>query len=206
MLNAAAIVHTLRGMNKITLLLTVLMLAGCAGDGPGILGGGNSAPDTEKPSDTTKPDGEGTGSDAADEPDTDTRTQEAPETTAPPPADTARTVEEFDTTTPEERAEAAAPAPEPAPTPAPEAAGDGRLGTTVASIGAADEPGFWIKTPLVSEGGSGRLFYPASGRTVQVQLIPSGGSSGAGSQVSLAALRLLDAPLDGLPELVVYRN
>lgn len=194
-------------MNKVTLLLTVLMLAGCAGDGPGITGGGNSAPDAEKPNaNDTKPatDGEGNAAETDSGNDAPERTPEAPVTTAPPPAEDARTVEEFDTTTPEERAEAAAPAP--APTPTPEAAGDGRLGTTVASIGAADEPGFWIKTPLVSEGGSGRLFYPASGRTVQVQLIPSGGSAGSGSQVSLAALRLLDAPLDGLPELVVYRN
>ncbi len=120
-------------------------------------------------------------------------------TTPPPPPQNARTVEEFDTTTPEERAAAAAPPPAPAPT-----SGEGRLGTTVASLGAADEPGFWIKTPLVKERQPGRLFYAASGRNVQVQLIPSGGSGG--SQVSLAAMRLLDAPLDGLPEIVVYTN
>ncbi len=120
--------------------------------------------------------------------------------TAPPPPETARTVEEFDTTTPEERAAAAA------PDPAPAAGGDGRLGTTVASLGAAEEPGFWIKTPLVSQPTPGRLFYAASGRNVQVQLLPSGGASGSGSQVSLAAMRLLDAPLDGLPELVVFTN
>ena len=59
---------------------------------------------------------------------------------------------------------------------------------------------------MVSERRAGRLFYAASGRSVQVQLIPSGGASGSGSSVSLAAMRLLDAPLEGLPELVVYAN
>ena len=112
-----------------------------------------------------------------------------------PPAD-ARTVEQFDTTTDEQRAAAAAP----------EASADGRLGTTVASLGDPNEPGFWIKTPLVSEPAAGRLFYAPSGRSVQVQLLPSGGEPGSGSQVSLAALRLLDAPLAGLPELEVYVN
>ncbi len=116
---------------------------------------------------------------------------------APAPAPTPATPK------PEPTVTAEAPTPAPAPAPAPAAAGDGRLGTTVASIGSADEPGFWIKTPLVSANASGRLFYPESGRTVQVQLIPG---SGSGSQVSLAALRLLDAPLDGQPELVVYQN
>ena len=119
-----------------------------------------------------------------------------------PPAASARTVEEFDTTTPEARAVAAAPA-VPA---APARTGDGRLGTTVASLGAADDPGFWIKTPLVKERQSGRLYYAATGRNVQVQLIPLDGSSASGSQVSLAAMRLLDAPLTGLPEIVVYAN
>ncbi|WP_253913413.1 hypothetical protein [Pseudoruegeria sp. HB172150] len=208
-------------MKQTTLLIAALALAGCGGGAntagdTGLFGGGATGPAGEPLSAI----------------DPATTNLEAPEeiqegiisdaelsavTNAPPPSADARTVEDYDTTTPEQREAAAAPAPvitsPPATTTttetttaAPEAAGDGRLGTTVASIGSPEEPGFWIKTPLVSENASGRLFYPASGRTVQVQLIPSGGASGSGSQVSLAALRLLDAPLDGLPELVVYRN
>ena len=195
-------------MKRTSLLLTGLLLAGCAGEGPGLFGG-NTAPDTptNTPAETPNPDGGGNDSSTTDTNrtnDTNTTTTtrvEPPVVVAPPPPDTARTPEQFDTTTPEQREEAVAP-----PPPTNNTAGDGRLGTTVASIGAADEPGFWIKTPLVSSQASGRLFYPASGRTVQVQLIPSGGGTGSGSQVSLAALRLLDAPLDGLPELVVYQN
>jgi len=194
-------------MKRITLLLTLLSLAGCAGEGPGLFGG-NNAPDTPTNKTSETPDTDGTGTTGnTDTTQTDTTTTPvreeppAPVVVAPPPPDTARTPEQFDTTTPEQREEAVV-----TPPPTTSTAGDGRLGTTVASIGAADEPGFWIKTPLVNAQSSGRLFYPASGRTVQVQLIPSGGGSGSGSQVSLAALRLLDAPLDGLPELVVYQN
>ena len=90
-----------------------------------------------------------------------------------------------------------------APVPAPTS--DGRLGTTTASLGDPNEPGFWVKTPLVTSPQSGRVVYVNSGRSVQVQLIPAG-SAGGGSQISVAAMRLLEAPLTGLPELVVYNN
>lgn len=214
-------------MKRTILLVSALALSACA-QGPGLFNG-NAAPDpaatpnanatdpnatdpnadpnaantdtAQNNSDTNTNTNTNTTTVATNTPTvTTTVTPPVVETPAPPPPETARTVEEFDTTTPEQRDVAVV------ETPAPETAGDGRLGTTVASIGAADEPGFWIKTPLVNAQASGRLFYPASGRTVQVQLIPSGGASGSGSQVSLAALRLLDAPLDGLPELVVYQN
>ncbi|NBD29495.1 MAG: D-galactarate dehydratase, partial [Alphaproteobacteria bacterium] len=46
--------------------------------------------------------------------------------------------------------------------------------------------------------------YPAAGTSIAVELRPSGGAPGAGSQVSLAAMRLLEAPLTGLPELVLF--
>ena len=81
---------------------------------------------------------------------------------------------------------------------------DGRIGTTIASLGDPAEGGFWVKTALVSAPTSGRVVYVNSGRSVQVQLIPLDGPAGGGSQISLAAMRLLDAPLTGLPELVVY--
>ena len=105
----------------------------------------------------------------------------------------------FDSAMPGERSAALEP-------PATAAADDGRLGTTIASLGDPAEAGFWIRTPLVTEPAPGRVVYPISGRSVQVQLIPSGGVAGSGSQVSLAAMRLLDAPLTELPELVVYLN
>lgn len=114
-------------------------------------------------------------------------------TTADPVPETARTVEEFDTTTTADRAKAAQAAP-----------GGRDLGLTIASLGAAGEPGFWLKTPLVSAPGKGRVVYPASGKEVQVDLIPIEGPATAGSRMSLAALRLIDAPLAGLPEVRVF--
>ncbi|SFP70769.1 hypothetical protein [Tranquillimonas alkanivorans] len=113
---------------------------------------------------------------------------------APPPPPAARTAEEFDTTTPEQRAAAAAPA----------QGGETRLGETVASLGDPGEPGLWIRTPLVEARQPGRIEYPATGKSAQVDLIPRDGPATAGSQVSLAALRLLEAPLTDLPTLVVY--
>ncbi|PRY25961.1 hypothetical protein CLV78_10152 [Aliiruegeria haliotis] len=119
---------------------------------------------------------------------------DAPGTDSPPPPPSARTVEQFDTTTGAER-QAAAAAP---------ATGAARLGTTVASLGDPTDPGFWAETGLVSEPRQGRLEYPASGQSVQVELRPSGGAPGSGTRVSLPALRVLEAPLTGLPELVVF--
>ena len=83
---------------------------------------------------------------------------------------------------------------------------DGRIGTTIASLGDPAEAGFWVKTSLVSAPTKGRVVYVSSGRSVQVDLIPLDGPAGGGSQISLAAMRLLDAPLTGLPELVVYKS
>lgn len=117
----------------------------------------------------------------------------APDQTPPPPPPAARTVEQFDTTTTQQRVAAASPQ-----------TGGARLGVTVASLGDPTEPGFWAKTPLVSKVTPGRLEYGATGKSVQVELRPSGGAAGSGSQVSLAALRVLEAPLTALPELVVH--
>lgn len=114
---------------------------------------------------------------------------------APAPPPSARTAEEFDTTDQATRAAAVAGAQE---------AGARRLGTTIGALGSAAEPGIWIKTPLVTEVTPGRVDYPAAGTSIAVELRPSGGAPGAGSQVSLAAMRLLEAPLTGLPELVLF--
>ena len=113
--------------------------------------------------------------------------------TAPLPANR-RTAEDFDTTTPEERAVAVAAA-EQAP-----AASERSLGTAVASLGDATDPGLWVKTPLVSAVTQGRVAYPAKGTTTLVELRPGTGAT----QVSLAALRLLDAPLTDLPTVELF--
>lgn len=109
----------------------------------------------------------------------------------------ARTVEEFDTTTAEQRSEAVAGATG--------VGGENDLGRTVASLGSPTEPGFWLKTPLVSKPSKGRVVYPATGKSVSVDLIPIEGPKTAGSRMSLPAMRLIEAPLTGLPEVQVFR-
>ena len=112
---------------------------------------------------------------------------------APPPPPGAVTAEAFDTTTEEDRAEALA---------APEPAAERTLGTTVATLGAPSDPGIWLKTPLVDAVTEGRVDY--EGRSVNLELRPSGGEAGSGSQLSLPAMRLLEAPLAGVLELTVF--
>lgn len=80
------------------------------------------------------------------------------------------------------------------------------LGTTIASLGDPNSAGLWVRTPLVSQPTHGYVHSPTSNRSVRVELIPGGGVAGGGSQVSLAAMRLLDAPLGQLLELAVYQN
>jgi hypothetical protein len=104
---------------------------------------------------------------------------------APRPPRTARTVEQFDTTTAEQRARAAS------------VSGGTSLGTTVASLGDPAAPGFWIETPLVTEAGRGRVVY--QGNSVEVDLRP-----GPSSRLSLGALRVLGAPLTDLAEVEVF--
>ena len=84
--------------------------------------------------------------------------------------------------------------------------GSGLLGTTIASLGDPNRPGLWVRTPLVSAPVQGRVRYAVGDRSAQVELIPSGGVEGSGSQISLAAMRLLQAPLGRLLELDVYRE
>lgn len=112
----------------------------------------------------------------------------------PPPA--ARTVEDFDVTTSAERVAAAAPPAEPA--------GERRLGTTVASLGDPSRAGFWLETPLVSSPEQGRVVFPATGKSAQVELIPIDGPATGGSRISLAAMRLIEAPLTDLPVIEVF--
>ncbi len=107
----------------------------------------------------------------------------------------AKTAEDFDVTTAQERAEAAA---------VPVEGGEKRLGLSVASLGDPTQAGFWIKTPLVDAPGKGRVVYPGNGKSVQVDLIPIEGAETAGSRLSLAAFRIIEAPLTELPEVEVF--
>ena len=116
---------------------------------------------------------------------------EAPKLVVRPPAN-ARTAAQFDTTSTAEREAAKAAAPK---------AGETRLGTTVATLGPAAETGIWLKTSLVSSVTPGRVTGP-NGKSINVELRPAGG---AGTQISLAALRLLELPLTAMPSLTVYR-
>ena len=115
-------------------------------------------------------------------------------TPPPPPPPAARTVEEFDTTDAEDRAAAVA-------EPVEEGAA---LGNTIASLGNPADPGIWLSTPLVSELTPGRIEW--QGNSVNLELRPSGGAAGSGSEISLAAMRLLEAPLTDLPEITVFAN
>ncbi len=111
---------------------------------------------------------------------------------APPPPDAARTAEDFDTTTRDQRVAAST-----------NAATDGderALGDVVASLGDVTEPGLWLKTALVRAEVPGRVEDPATGRSVLVRLVPADG----GSRLSLAAFRILDLPLTDLPTLAVF--
>lgn len=111
----------------------------------------------------------------------------------------ARTVDQFDTTSVEEKRAAQGAAR------AAQTGGAGRsLGRTIASLGDPARPGLWIETPLVSAAGRGRVVYPTNGKAVELDLIPINGPRTAGSRMSLAALRVIDAPLTDLPEVEVY--
>ncbi len=156
--------------------LLVLALAGCAAPSAGPPGGGPPAP-VAMPA--TQAEVEAVVSTAG-------RSRAVPQG--------ARTAEAFDTTTEAERAIAKAAAAEP-----PESA-EQALGTTVASLGDPADPGLWLATPLVSGTRPGRLVYPETGESVLVELRPASGAT----RISLAAIRLLGAPLAGLPEIEVY--
>lgn len=114
---------------------------------------------------------------------------------ARPPAG-ARTADALDTTTAEQRAEASKPAD----------AGAKSLGTTVASLGSATEPGLWMKTPLVKSEMQGRVTNPATGKSSTVELIPLDGPASGGSRMSLSALRLIGASLTDLTKVEVSTN
>ncbi len=73
---------------------------------------------------------------------------------------------------------------DPAPTPA------GRLGETVATLGDPTRPGLWLETPLVSTETPGRV-VAENGNSLDLTLLPIEGDAGAGSRLSLAAMRAI---------------
>lgn len=77
----------------------------------------------------------------------------------------------------------------------------GELGSTIVSLGAAGEPGMWLKTPLVDHEQKGRVYH--NGLWLAVTLIPIEGEATAGSRMSLAAMRALELPLTELTEVRV---
>ncbi len=123
-----------------------------------------------------------------------TRPEARPEAVAgAAPGAAGRTAAAFDRASPTERAAAQA--------------GAGQagafLGETLASLGAPGETGFWLLTGLVRKPMQGRVEI-ATGQSVGVELRPSGREPGAGSQISLSAMRALDLPLTSLPTLRVF--
>lgn len=119
-------------------------------------------------------------------------TSAAQQTAESLPTAPANTAEALDTTTQEQRRAAQA-----------RPAGGAVLGLTVMSLGDPAEPGFWLKTPLVTAETPGQIVDPATGKTVAVTLLPIPGPATAGSRVSLATLRLLGLPLTALAEVEV---
>lgn len=136
------------------------------------------------------------GSDAAPDVAPEKTATTAPTVTAAVPKPTARTADELNTTTTQQRSEAAKPA----------TTAEVRLGTTVASLGDPTLPGFWIKTPLVKARANGRVFYKATEKSAKVELLPLVGPASGGSQLSLPALQLLGVSLTELPTIEVWRN
>lgn len=116
-------------------------------------------------------------------------------TPPPPPPLDANTVEEFDTTTEEDREAALA---------TPAATGEINLGSTLATLGDPADPGIWMSTPLVDQLVMGRVEVVATGKSITIELRPSGGEPGSGSSLSLPAMGLLEIPLTAIEEVIVY--
>jgi hypothetical protein len=108
---------------------------------------------------------------------------------APPPPAGARTADQFDTTTAEQRAAATDVAP----------ASEQALGQVVVSLGDPTDPGLWLETGLVGAPRAGRV-VASSGAEALVELRPGTG----GARLSLPAMRLLGLPLTDLPTVTVY--
>ncbi|MGP3697320.1 hypothetical protein [Rhodobacter sp. NSM] len=115
---------------------------------------------------------------------------------APPPAPMARPIpggqgigaESYDRATEADRRAALAPQPVGA-----------ALGKVTVALGAPTEPGFWLRSALVSGEQPGRVEVEG-GRSVAVTLRPGEGAA----QLSLSAFRALGLGLTDLPVVTVY--
>lgn len=113
---------------------------------------------------------------------------------APTIPKTARTAEAFDITTPAERAAAVQKSPQ----------ASIFLGETIASLGNPADAGIWLSTPLVDTVQAGRVQYGDA--SVVVELRPITGEPTGASQLSLSAMRLLQAPLTELVRIDVFAS
>ena len=77
-------------------------------------------------------------------------------------------------------------------------AGGRELGRVSVALGSPAEQGFWLKSPLVTVAGKGRVVTDG-GASVAVDLLPGEG----GALLSLAAYRALGLGLTDLPEVTV---
>ena len=114
-----------------------------------------------------------------------------PDVVAPVPTSGATTAAAFDTTSAADKAAALAPPPAPA--------GERSLGKTAVALGNPAEPGFWLRSALVTAPAKGRVEV-AGGASIAVDLIPGTGAA----QLSLPAFRALNLPLTALPEVTIY--
>ena len=120
-----------------------------------------------------------------------TRPPQRPDVVAPVPVSGATTAAAFDTTTAADKAAALAPPPAPA--------GERSLGVTAVALGNPAEPGFWLRSGLVTAPAKGRVEV-AGGASIAVDLIPGTGAA----QLSLPAFRALNLSLTALPEVTIY--
>ncbi len=81
-------------------------------------------------------------------------------------------------------------------------AGYTRRASTVASLGDPSQSGLWMETPLVDSPQTARVRSPR-GTEVTLILRPIGGDTGAGSRLSIDAMRALGLPLTELVEVQV---
>lgn len=79
------------------------------------------------------------------------------------------------------------------------ARGGRELGQVTVALGSPAEQGFWLRAPLVTVAGKGRV-VTASGASVAVDLLPGQG----GALLSLAAYRALGLALTDLPQVSVF--
>jgi hypothetical protein len=98
---------------------------------------------------------------------------------------------QFDTATATERAAATSPA----------LARTAVIGTVSVALGSPSEPGFWLKTALVSAPTQGRAAL-ANGAGVAVTLLPSAGPA----QMSLSAYRALGLGLTDVPQVQISQQ